>query len=299
MANAMLNNYVNFPDGQSARIVNCFGGQYQVVYNWQELDLWSEAIRADKRAVSLYLCPPFKWEFFTGDEIRDLVSDTPKYLLQDVALSKKASIIQPIERRTVPLTNPPPKVAKSSVALPTPLRTRSGTSQEIETMAKCAVFDSENLLVAVYDSKKEAKAHNKGTDLQFIDAKNFPENGIGEYATVEDLFPPKEAAVEEDGEDKPKRTRTVVKREGEYSVVKTDGARCPEGDDRNLFVDALLNSSTCEEFFSKVPEEVTYTNNKGVETSTTAKAWFSYAFRRGWVVLGDAPVADEVVVEEE
>lgn len=299
MANALLNNYVNFPDGRSARIVNCFGGQYQVVYNWQELDLWSEAIRADKRAVSLYLCPPFKWEFFTGDEIRDLVSDTPKYLLQDVALSKKACIIQHIERRTVPLTNPPQKVAKSSGALPTPLRTRSGTYQEIETMAKCAVFDSENLLVAVYDSKKEAKAHNKGTDLQFIDAKNFPENGIGEFSTVEDLFPPKEVAVEEDGEDKPKRARTVVKYEGKYTVLKADNARLAEEDERAKLHSALVNNDNVEDYLAAAPEVANFTSSRGATQKVSATGYLAYAVKRGWVVIGDAPVAEEVVVEEE
>ena len=297
MANALLNNYVNFPDGRSARIVNCFGGQYQVVYNWQELDLWAEAIRADKRAVSLYLCPPFKWEFFTGDEIRDLVSDAPKYLLEGVALSKKHSIIQPIQRNSPPRNFSQSATTLSSVASSTPLRTGSGSSQEIEIMAKCAVFDSENVLIKVYDSKKEAKAHNKGTDLQFIDTKNFPEGGIGEYATVEDLFPPKEAPVAEGEETK--RTRTVVKYEGKYTVLKADNARLAEDDERAKLHSALVNNDNVEDYLAAAPEVANFTSSRGASQKVSATGYLAYAVKRGWVVMGDAPVAEEVVVEEE
>lgn len=297
MANALLDKYVNFPDGRSARIVNCFGGQYQVVYNWQELDLWAEAIRADKRAVSLYLCPPFKWEFFTGDEIRDLVSDTPKYLLEGVALSKKHSIIQPIQRNSPPRNFSQSAAAMSSVASSTPLRTGSGSSQEIEIMAKCAVFDSENVLIKVYDSKKEAKAHNKGTDLQFIDTKNFPEGGIGEYATVEDLFPPKEAPVAEGEETK--RTRTVVKYEGKYTVLKADNARLAEDDERAKLHSALVNNDNVEDYLAAAPEVANFTSSRGATQKVSATGYLAYAVKRGWVVMGDAPVAEEVVVEEE
>lgn len=297
MANALLDKYVNFPDGRSARIVNCFGGQYQVVYNWQELDLWAEAIRADKRAVSLYLCPPFKWEFFTGDEIHDLVSDTPKYLLEGVALSKKHSIIQPIQRNSPPRNFSQSATAMSSVASSTPLRIGSGSSQEIEIMAKCAVFDSENVLIKVYDSKKEAKAHNKGTDLQFIDAKNFPEGGIGEYATVEDLFPPKEAPVAEGEETK--RTRTVVKYEGKYTVLKADNARLAEDDERAKLHSALVNNDNVEDYLAAAPEVANFTSSRGATQKVSATGYLAYAVKRGWVVMGDAPVAEEVVVEEE
>lgn len=297
MANALLNNYVNFPDGRSARIVNCFGGQYQVVYNWQELDLWAEAIRADKRAVSLYLCPPFKWEFFTGDEIRDLVSDTPKYLLDGVALSEKHSIIQPTQRNSPPRNFSQSAAAMSPIASSTPLRKGSGSSQEIEIMAKCAVFDSENVLVKVYDSKKEAKAHNKGTDLQFIDAKNFPEGGIGEYATVEDLFPPKEAS-ETEGEET-KRTRTVVKYEGKYTVLKADNARLAEDDERAKLHSALVSNDNVEDYLAAAPEVANFTSSRGATQKVSATGYLAYAVKRGWVVMGDAPVAEEVVVEEE
>ena len=459
MANALLNNYVNFPDGRSARIVNCFGGQYQVVYNWQELDLWAEAIRADKRAVSLYLCPPFKWEFFTGDEIHDLVSDTPKYLLEGVALSKKHSIIQPIQRNSPPRNFSQSATAMSSVASSTPLRIGSGSSQEIEIMdesvkqilsynpvsgkfnwlvsvgkrsvvgqeagsindegyvyiqvsgkrysghrlawffvtgevptgqidhingvrddnrfsnlrdvsqrencgnrvrpntmnttgflgvtlfrgeylaqvtvngcrhrksfssaelahqwykemksqnsasydantrrneMRTAVFDSENVLIKVYDSKKEAKAHNKGTDLQFIDTKNFPEGGIGEYATVEDLFPPKEAPVAEGEETK--RTRTVVKYEGKYTVLKADNARLAEEDERAKLHSALVNNDNVEDYLAAAPEVANFTSSRGATQKVSATGYLAYAVKRGWVVMGDAPVAEEVVVEEE
>ena len=162
---------------------------------------------------------------------------------------------------------------------------------------RTAVFDSENVLIKVYDSKKEAKAHNKGTDLQFIDAKNFPENGIGEYATVEDLFPPKEAPVAEGEETK--RTRTVVKYEGKYTVLKADNARLAEDDERAKLHSALVNNDNVEDYLAAAPEVANFTSSRGATQKVSATGYLAYAVKRGWVVMGDAPVAEEVVVEEE
>ena len=294
----VLGKFVNFDDEQATGQVIAVGGDLvYILMNWQECNLWDAAKMANQKPWETHQWPVFKPRILTRNEIHDLVSDTPKYLLEGVALSKKHSIIQPIQRNSPPRNFSQSATTLSSVASSTPLRTGSGSSQEIEIMAKCAVFDSENVLIKVYDSKKEAKAHNKGTDLQFIDAKNFPENGIGEYATVEDLFPPKEASVSEGEETK--RTRTVVKYEGKYTVLKADNARLAEDDERAKLHSALVNNDNVEDYLAAAPEVANFTSSRGASQKVSATGYLAYAVKRGWVVMGDAPVAEEVVVEEE
>lgn len=149
-------------------------------------------------------------------------------------------------------------------------------------MAKTACFDAEGVLINIYESGKEAKTANKGTDVQFVTVKNFPEGGIGEHQTVEDLFPAPEPVVKETS-DAP-RTRTVIKREGAYIVVKADGARYNEGDTRTEMHSALVNSNSVEEFMEKAPEKVTFTTTRGSEQSVSATGYLAYAWKRGWVV---------------
>jgi hypothetical protein len=292
----LLSKYVNFDDEQvTGQVVYLLGGVAQVVFNWQELELWRQATGLNKSLFKTHVWPIFEYKFYRYDELHRLVSDVPKYLREGVALTPKSGIIQSIQRDNQPRINPQTPTAKSSFASSTPLRERSGLSQEIEIMAKTAVFDSENVLVDIYESKKEARAHNKGTDLKFIDAKSFPKGGIGEYATVETLFPAKEKPAKPEGE----KTRTVVKREGTYRVVKADGARFNDGDERGLLHTALMGSTSVEEYLGKAPKEAKFTSSRGAAQVVTAAGYMSYAFKRGWISQGEASDDQpEVVVEE-
>lgn len=148
-------------------------------------------------------------------------------------------------------------------------------------MAKTACFDAEGVLINIYDSGKEAKAANKGTDVTFVHNKNFPEGGIGEYKTLEDLFPAPEPepapAAREPG------TRTVIKREGAYVVVKADGARFPEGDERAALHSALMNNTSVEAYLEAAPAEANFTSSRGAAQKVSATGYMAYAFKRGWV----------------
>ena len=287
----LIGYYVNFDDEQrTGLIVGASHDGAMVQMNWEAFQKWHDEFARGVKPEDRSQYPGTESRTVSYDHITEVVSNSPKYSVGVVVLQPKSAKIQPIQRTNKPSQNSVPPVANRENGSPTPLRTRSGSSQEIEIMAQCAVFDSENELVEIYASKKEAKAHNKGTDLVFIDAKNFPEGGIGEYATVEDLFPPKEKPVKAEGE---KRTRTVVKLIGDYTVVKTDKTRLPEGDARDDIRDALFNNGNFEAFFEQAPAKVTYTNNKGQEAETTASAYASYALRRGWISVGEVVVEDD------
>lgn len=291
--NPLIGKYVNLTYVErSGRIVAAGGETIWVEFNWSTVDKLNREVVLGVPLSRRIKYVPHQLVLNLSDT-QEFITDKPKYQPEPVAFFQDTGIIQSIQRRQEPTLNKPHQSAAMQVdGSLTSLRNGSDSSQEIEIMAKCAVFDSENLLVAIYDSKKEAKAHNKGTDLQFIDAKNFPEDGIGEYATVEDLFPPKEAPVKEDtGE---KRTRgPVAEVSGSYSVVKADAARFPAEDSRAQIHKALVENNSFEAFFAATPESYTFTTSRGKEITEKPVTFARYALRRGWISVG------EVVVEAE
>jgi hypothetical protein len=160
-------------------------------------------------------------------------------------------------------------------------------------MARTAAFDSENELINTYESGKAAKAAHKGqTDVKFVSEKDFAP--IGEYKTVDQLFPKAEKPVKT----KPEVTTTraaAVTLSGEYNVVKRDGARFPEDDVRSTVHAALVDSATFEEFLKKTPAEYSFTTSRGATITEKPVTYARYALRRGWISVGDV----QVIVEAE
>ena len=287
----LIGYYVNFDDEKrTGLIVGASHDGAMVKMNWEAFQKWHDEFARGVKPENRSEYPGSESRIVPYEQITELLSKDAKYLVESVVLQPKSAKIQPIQRTNKPSQNPVPPVANRENGSPTPLRMRSGSSQEIEIMAQCAVFDSENELVEIYASKKEAKAHNKGTDLVFIDAKNFPEGGIGEYATVEDLFPPKEKPVKAEGE---KRERTnSVPLIGGYTVVKADAARFGEDDARAAIHAALVQNNNFEDYFAATPESYEFTTSGGKVVADTPKIFARYAIRRGWITVGDVVVED-------
>lgn len=174
-------------------------------------------------------------------------------------------------------------------------------------MAKTAAFGADNVLINVYDSGKAAKAAHKGEkDVIFATAANFAElntdsrfvNEDGKILTVDVLFPVAEkAATAEGGEKKERAPRQHVKMEGEYHVIKNNGARFAVEDERGALHEALVGNNTCEAYLAVAPEKVNFTSSRGAAQTCTAKTYFSYALKRGWIGMGPAPVAAEASEE--
>lgn len=177
-------------------------------------------------------------------------------------------------------------------------------------MAKTAAFGADNVLINVYDSGKAAKAAHKGEkDIIFATAANFAELNTdsrfvdedGEILTVDVLFPKASPSPEAEGTEKKERApRQHIKMEGEYHVIKNNGVRFSVEDERGALHDALCENTTCEGYLAAAPEVAKYTSTKGKESSCTARAWFGYALKRGWIAMGPAPeVAEESETAEE
>lgn len=267
----LLNKFVNFDDESlTGQVVGVSLTDASALMNWQAMDSWFGAKTKNRGE-----CPKPALRIMLYADMLHLTADTPKYLLKDLAFLTGQGKIQSVHKFQ-------PRQAKPSVVSSTSVRDRTDTFKELE-MAKTFVFDSENEIIGEFDSVKEAKTHHKGQpDVTFVHAKNFPEGGIGTFATVEDLFPAPEVVEQEEGE-KPARTRTMINRAGPYTVVKADGTRFPEGDERGALHEALISSSTVEEFLEKAPAEAKYVSTKGVDSMVTASAWFGYAIKRGWI----------------
>lgn len=231
------------------------GTNVMIMVNWEEVDQWFTSNRKSR-------------------------GEFPKTILQYITFEELAFLRD--QGKIQPIPTSPQRPAKTAGSLSNSVRERTENMKELQ-MAKTFAFDSENEIIGEFDSVKEAKAHHKGqSDVTFVHEKNFPEGGIGAFATVEDLFPAPEV-VEPEEDDKPKRTRTVVNRAGAYVVVKADGARFQEGDARADLHDALMNSNTVEEYLEKAPAEAKFTSARGAEQSVTAAGYMSYAFKRGWI----------------
>lgn len=167
-------------------------------------------------------------------------------------------------------------------------------------MAKTAAFGADNSLINIFDSLKAAKAELKDEkDVVFVTEKNFDElnaahsfvDADGVILTKETLFPApekkeKEKVEKADGE---KRTRTTIAYEGEYHVVKNNGARFAIEDERGALHDALVSNTTVETYLEAAPKEANYVSTKGKPSTCSAKAWYGYAIKRGWVKPGPAP----------
>lgn len=283
----LFGQFVNYDDEKLTGQIHGVGHDGAMVQiNWQIGAMWHDEFKRGVKPQDRSEYPAPILRTLPYDQLH-LVSKEPKYLVEGLALNPNPCKIQTSPRRQSSQSIPRPQVAKPVAGSPSPLRNGSGSSQEIEIMAKTAVFDSENELVGVYTSGKEAKKHNKGDDLVFVSEKDFPADGIGEH-TAESLFPKKEAPVKAEGESK----RTVIKRVGEYTVVKADGARFNEGDERAAIHAALVESASVEEFLEKSPKVANFTSSRGAAQSVTASGYMAYAFKRGWLTQGD------VVVEE-
>lgn len=288
----LIGYYVNFDEEQrTGLIVGASHDGAMVQMNWEAFGKWHDEFARGVKPEERSQYPGSESRTVSYDHITEVVSNSPKYSVGVVVLQPKSAKIQPIQRTNKPSQNPVPPVANRENGSPTPLRMRSGSSQEIEIMAQCAVFDSENELVEIYASKKEAKAHNKGTDLVFIDAKNFPEGGIGEYETVDQLFPPKEKPVKADGE---KRTRgPSASLTGQYTVVKSDAGRFNEEDARYAIHKALVENNNFEDYFAATPEKYDFLTSGGKTVTDTPAIFARYALRRGWISVGEVVVEDD------
>ena len=283
--------FVNFDDEQlSGEIIGVGHDDALIQINWQETRRWHDEFARGVPAKQRSPYPGSQSRTMTYDQINDLVTKEPKYRNPAIANSREPVKIQTIPSQSTTRIKPHQSAAMPVDGSSTALRKRSVSSQEIEIMAKCAVFDSENELIEIYESKKEAKAHNKGTDLVFVTAKDFPEDGIGQYATVEDLFPPKEEPVAEEGE---KRTRgPVATLTGPYTVVKADAGRFSEEDPRFAIHKALVENDNFEDYLAATPESYEFTTSGGKVVVDTPKTFARYALRRGWIVQGDVQVED-------
>lgn len=163
-------------------------------------------------------------------------------------------------------------------------------------MAKTAAFGADNVLIAVYDSGKAAKAALKGQkDIVYATAANFAElnkdsqfvDCEGEILTVDTLFPgPEKKEPAADGTAAP---RVRVKLEGEYHVVKDNGTRFGVEDERGAVQEALLKNTTFDGYFADAPEKITFATSRGNTNTISAANWAHYALRRGWIKMGPAP----------
>ena len=265
----LLGQYISIESMQaSAKITGVDNTRVYAILNYEEWANWENTWDKKTKIPS----PPLDHYDVQLSELDEkLVFPTPQYHNKTLAFPTRSGIIHtPLEtKRFIP-----------------PLR-RGSTEENI--MARTAVFDSENVLIKVYASGKEAKAAHKGaTDLKFVaePKKDEPFATIGEYETADQLFPPivkPEKAKPEPKADGETKTRTVVKRTGEYTIVKADGARFGEGDERGLLHSALMDSDTVEEYLEKAPKEAKFTSSRGAEQSVTASGYMAYAVKRAWI----------------
>lgn len=286
LINKFYNNDVRQLSGQ---IVGVSPVDATVLFNWKE---FRDKPNAAQRGVDIHddsLFLDCYTEHIPFADVEHNSTKAPKYQQNNYALVKKP-IAFPGSRGNIQ-----PRTTERSPSISKPASHDANQSKEFQ-MAKTAVFDSEDVLINVYDSGKLAKAAHKGaTDLKFVSEKAFAP--IGSYETVEALFPKTEKPAKEAPADGA-RTRVVVTRKGEYTVVKADGARFPDGDERAALHEALVTSCTVEEYMKKAPEVANFTSSRGAAQKVSASGYLSYGFKRGWVTQGDVAAAPEVVVEE-
>lgn len=154
-------------------------------------------------------------------------------------------------------------------------------------MAKTAAFDADGVLIDIYESGKAAKEANKGSDVTLVTEKNFPADGIGDYKTATDLFPPPAPKEpKEPAERGPRNPSSPLA--GDYIVVKADGVRFAETDERGLAHKALVENTTFEDYLKAAPEKITFETSRGATQVITASNWARYALRRGWIAFGSA-----------
>lgn len=278
----LIGQYLSFPEEEAcARIIAVGKTHLTAFFNFAEVDHWREHLRLspkDGRNAPEYIIRHIELEKL--DE--NLVYKEPQYRNISLAFSTGSGTIQSV----------PGKSTSQLIS--------EQISQGEFNMAKTAVFDSENELIEVYKSGKDAKAAHKGqTDVKYVTEDKF--EPIGQYQNKEDLFPPVEKpakepkAPKEDGE---KATRTIIKRAGAYTVVKADGARFEPSDERAALHAAMVESETVEEYLEKAPKLAKFVSSRGAEQSVTATGYLSYGFKRGWIKQGDVAAEPEVEVQE-
>lgn len=262
-----------------------------VIYNFDSVDEW----RKNNKDLPVAKRAPFPETYHAALDLSTVVddfTDSPVFPQKTLAFLRERGIITVVSNAAKDGWKPENKVAEKQVPYAERATSQGASSkfpEEENIMAKTAVFDSDSKLIKVYDSGKAAKAAHKGqTDVIFIVAGKFPEAGIGDFKTESDLFP---AKVEPEKAEGAAATRTVIKREGTYHVLKTDGLRCPEGDERLAIHKALMENTNFDDFFKAAPEKASYTSTRGAEQSVTASAWVGYAVKRGWIGLGEKPAA--------
>lgn len=150
------------------------------------------------------------------------------------------------------------------------------------------VFSQEAQLLGRYTSQKAAKEAHKGEKgLHFINANNF--QPIGEYDTVDQLFPKPEPTESGDGSTTssgatgPRNRYTHPPMAGPY-VVRTVACRANMDDPRYEYVEALLANTSFEGYFAAVVnKKVEYVSNKGKPSAVSAERMMRYFLKRGWV----------------
>lgn len=168
-------------------------------------------------------------------------------------------------------------------------------------MAKTAVFTKEAELLGVYSNGKAAKAahpEHKEQELEFMTEKEF--EPFGSYETAEQVFGVKKTRTPRlDADGNPfaaVATRVVRKLDGEYVVVKADGVRFNDDDERSVVHAALIaEPHTFCAFLARAPERYTFTTGRGRAATESASVWARYALRRGWIRLAgeEAATADD------
>jgi hypothetical protein len=281
----LLSKFYNDDERQlSGQVVGINFVDASVLYNWREFrDKNNAAARGvDTKDDSLFL--DCYVEHILLDQVSANLTKTPKYAINNYDLLEK------------PIAFPGSRVSIQ----PTLKERRSNTSASYDAkqfkelqMAKTAVFDSENELINVYESGKAAKTAHKGqTDVKFVTEKDFAP--IGQYDTVESLFPKPEKPVKEKAEGAVTRSPATALT-GAYTVVKADGVRFTEGDERGLAHSVLVSNSNFEDYLAAAPKEITFETSRGAKNTITPTNWARYALRRGWIKVGDV----QVVVEAE
>jgi hypothetical protein len=81
------------------------------------------------------------------------------------------------------------------------------------------------------------------------------------------------------------RTRIDVPTEGPYTVVKTSMAEGEECE-RLTIAQALVDSKTFQEFWSRVPEKFNHVGRDGAPKEFATKGFVAYAIRRGMITIG-------------